>query len=210
MTVNKNILFLPGDGIGPEVCEEAKKVLLSVNELFGLDFKVSEELVGGDAFEETWNTAEFLYNNHKEFFLLPSDVAVEIDGNRVAMNVSELPTKFPIYDIGISTLQEIRPLMMNAGCILWNGPASYFELPGFAFGTIEILNMCTESPAVTIVGGGHTSSLVSNRGVVELVTHNSTGGGACLTMLSGGSMPVVESLEKSSQKYRSILSSIDL
>ena len=71
-------------------------------------------------------------------------------------------------------------------------------------------NMCTESPAVTIVGGGHTSSLVSNRGVVELVTHNSTGGGACLTMLSGGSMPVVESLEKSSQKYRSILSSIDL
>ena len=55
MTVNKDILFLPGDGIGPEVCEEAKKVLLSVNELFGLDLKVSEELVGGDAFEKTGN-----------------------------------------------------------------------------------------------------------------------------------------------------------
>ena len=55
MTVNKNILFLPGDGIGPEVCEEAKKVLLRVNELFGLDLKVSEELVGGDAFEKTGN-----------------------------------------------------------------------------------------------------------------------------------------------------------
>ena len=55
MTVNKNILFLPGDGIGPEVCEEAKKVLLSVNELFGLDLKVSEELVGGVAFEKTGN-----------------------------------------------------------------------------------------------------------------------------------------------------------
>ena len=55
MTVNKNILFLPGDGIGPEVCEEAKKDLLSVNELFGLDFKVSEELVGGVAFEKTGN-----------------------------------------------------------------------------------------------------------------------------------------------------------
>ena len=55
MTVNTNILFLPGDGIGPEVCEEAKKVLLSVNELFGLDFKVSEELVGGVAFEKTGN-----------------------------------------------------------------------------------------------------------------------------------------------------------
>ena len=49
------IVLLSGDGIGPEVCEEAKKVLLSVNELFGLDFKVSEELVGGDAFEKTGN-----------------------------------------------------------------------------------------------------------------------------------------------------------
>ena len=55
MTVNKNILFLPGDGIGPEVCEYAKKVFLSINELFGINFKVSEELVGGDAFEKTGN-----------------------------------------------------------------------------------------------------------------------------------------------------------
>ena len=163
-----------------------------------------------DDFEDTWKMAKFLYDNHKEFFLLPSDIAVEVEGNRVAMNISELPTKYPIYDIGISTLQEIRPLMINAGCILWNGPASYFELPGFAFGTIEILNMCTESSAVTIVAGGHTSSLVSNRGVVNLVTHNSTGGGACLTMLSGGFMPVIESLIKSNEKFRSLLPSLDL
>ena len=163
-----------------------------------------------DDFEDTWKMAKFLYDNHKEFFLLPSDIAVEVEGNRVAMNISELPTKYPIYDIGISTLQEIRPLMINAGCILWNGPASYFELPGFAFGTIEILNMCTESSAVTIVGGGHTSSLVSNRGVVNLVTHNSTGGGACLTKLSGGSMPVIESLTKSNDKFRSLLPSLEL
>ena len=163
-----------------------------------------------DDFEDTWEMAKFLYDNHKEFFLLPSDIAVEVEGNRVAMNISELPTKYPIYDIGIYTLQEIRPLMKNAGCILWNGPASYFELPGFAFGTIEILNMCTESSAVTIVGGGHTSSLVSNRGVVNLVTHNSTGGGACLTMLSGGFMPVVESLIKSNEKFRSLLPSLDI
>jgi len=164
----------------------------------------------GDDFEATWEMAIFLYKNHKEYFLLPTDVAVEVNGNRVAMNISELPTEYPIYDIGITTLQEIRPLMTDAGCILWNGPASYFELPGFAFGTIEILNMCTESPAITIVGGGHTSSLVSNRGVVDLVTHNSTGGGACLTMLSGGSMPVIESLKRSNDKFRSLLSHLGL
>lgn len=164
----------------------------------------------GDDFEETWDMAIDLSENHSEYFLLPTDVAVEVDGNRVPMNISELPTGYPIYDIGISTLMQIRPLMINAGCILWNGPASYFELPGFAFGTIEILNMCTESSAVTIVGGGHTSALVSNRGVVDLVTHNSTGGGACLTMLSGGFMPVIDSLVRSNKKFINILSSLEL
>ena len=163
-----------------------------------------------DAFEETWEMAVHLYENHSEYFLLPTDVAVEVNGNRVAMSVEDLPTKNPIYDIGITTLMQIRPLMINAGCILWNGPASYFELPGFAFGTIEILNMCTESSAVTIVGGGHTSALVSNRGVVHQVTHNSTGGGACLTMLSGGFMPVIDSLNRSHKKFLSILAALDL
>ena len=70
--------------------------------------------------------------------------------------------------------------------------------------------MCTESSAVTIVGGGHTSALVSNRGVVDHVTHNSTGGGACLTMLSGGFMPVIDSLTRSHKKFLSILSALDL
>ena len=164
----------------------------------------------GDAFEETWEMAVYLHDNHSEYFLLPADVAVELNGDRVAMMVDDLPTGNPIYDIGIQTLQEISPLLINAGCILWNGPASYFELPGFAFGTIEILNMCIESSAVTIVGGGHTSSLVSNRGAVDQVTHNSTGGGACLTMLSGGFMPVIDSLNRSNTKFRPILDALGI
>ena len=48
--------------------------------------------------------------------------------------------------------------------MLWNGPASYFEKQNFAFGTIEVLNMCTETTAMTIIGGGHTSALVEARG----------------------------------------------
>ena len=79
-------------------------------------------------------------------------------------------------------------------------------MPGFAFGTIEILNMCTGSPAVTIVGGGHTSSLVSNRGVVELVT---VFGWWSLFDNVIGWVTVVESLEKSA-KNMLILSSIDV
>ena len=32
----KQILILPGDGIGPEVCDEARKVLIHVNEVYNL------------------------------------------------------------------------------------------------------------------------------------------------------------------------------
>ena len=33
---------------------------------------------------------------------------------------------------------------MEANCLLWNGPASYFEKSEFAYGTVEIMNMFTE------------------------------------------------------------------
>ena len=96
---------------------------------------------------------------------------------------------------------NLRPLIEEAGCILWNGPASYFELPGFAFGTIEILNMCAEASAMTIIGGGHTSALVNQRGVTHEITHNSTGGGATMCFLSGDSLPVIGALKTSYRKF---------
>ena len=155
----------------------------------------------GDSFEETWSAARHLLTDHEKLLFLPSDVAVERDGERIPMKVEELPTEDPIYDIGLETLMQLRPLLLDANCILWNGPASYFEKPQFAFGTIEILNICTESAALTIVGGGHTSALVSSRGVTDKISHNSTGGGACLTMLSGARMPVIEALMRSASVF---------
>ena len=100
--------------------------------------------------------------------------------------------------------------MQNAGCILWNGPASYFELPEFAFGTIEILNMCTETNAMTIIGGGHTSALVNSRGASNLISHNSTGGGSTMSFLSGEPMPVIASLKDSSRRYDDAIGSMGL
>ena len=37
MNNKNNILILPGDGIGPEVCNEAIKVLKHLNEIYKLD-----------------------------------------------------------------------------------------------------------------------------------------------------------------------------
>ena len=52
MTDKKKILILPGDGIGPEVCTEAKKVLVALNDKFQYNIEFEEAEVGGAAFDK--------------------------------------------------------------------------------------------------------------------------------------------------------------
>lgn len=46
-----NIVLLPGDGIGPEIVEQAKRVLQTVGSQFGHDFTFSSHLIGGIAID---------------------------------------------------------------------------------------------------------------------------------------------------------------
>jgi 3-isopropylmalate dehydrogenase len=47
MPANKNLLLLPGDGIGPEVMAQAKRVLDWLQKTNRVRFEISEDLVGG-------------------------------------------------------------------------------------------------------------------------------------------------------------------
>ena len=49
--MSKHILVLPGDGIGPEIVNEAVKVLTCLRDDFGLDIEMEEALVGGAAYD---------------------------------------------------------------------------------------------------------------------------------------------------------------
>ena len=49
--MSKNILILPGDGIGPEIVSEAIKVLVCLRDDYGLDVDMDEALVGGAAYD---------------------------------------------------------------------------------------------------------------------------------------------------------------
>ncbi len=51
--MGKNVLVLPGDGIGPEIVTEARKVLELVNERHALGLEINEALVGGAAIDAT-------------------------------------------------------------------------------------------------------------------------------------------------------------
>ena len=49
---NRKFLLLAGDGIGPEVVREAKKILEWFNNNKSLDFKIEEELIGGASIDK--------------------------------------------------------------------------------------------------------------------------------------------------------------
>ncbi len=52
MNQKTNILLLPGDGIGPEVCQSVKQVINCLNNNSYIDFSVDEDLVGGCSYEK--------------------------------------------------------------------------------------------------------------------------------------------------------------
>lgn len=51
--MNKNIAVIKGDGIGPEIVEQAQKVLDGIGEKFGHTFNYTEVLMGGCAIDAT-------------------------------------------------------------------------------------------------------------------------------------------------------------
>ena len=60
---DRKILLLPGDGIGPEVIREVRKIIEWFNKNKSLDFKIEEGLVGGASYEKHKNpiTDEVFY-----------------------------------------------------------------------------------------------------------------------------------------------------
>jgi 3-isopropylmalate dehydrogenase len=51
MASNKKLLMLPGDGIGPEVCTEVRKVVDWMDKRRAVTFDIDEDLVGGAAYD---------------------------------------------------------------------------------------------------------------------------------------------------------------
>ncbi|MEF8790241.1 MAG: phosphoglycerate kinase [Haloarculaceae archaeon] len=124
----------------------------------------------------------------------PRDVAVERDGERAEVDVEDLPAEAPAKDVGAKTISAYAELLDGAGTAVLNGPAGVFEEEPFAVGTCEIFEAATRAE-LSIVGGGDTAAALRRLGI-EGFSHVSTGGGACLRMLTGDPLPAVEALER--------------
>jgi phosphoglycerate kinase len=100
-------------------------------------------------------------------------------------------------DIGPKTVELFVEQIKKAKLVLWNGPVGLFEVAPYDEGSRTIANGLAESyPRVTsVIAGGDTVAAVSAAGVVEKITHLSTGGGATLEFLEGRELPGVKALE---------------
>lgn len=100
-------------------------------------------------------------------------------------------------DIGPKTVDLFVEQIKKAKLVLWNGPVGLFEVAPYDEGSRTIANGLAESyPRVTsVIAGGDTVAAVSAAGVVEKITHLSTGGGATLEFLEGRELPGVKALE---------------
>ncbi|MEK7876173.1 MAG: isocitrate/isopropylmalate family dehydrogenase, partial [Pseudomonadota bacterium] len=52
MASNRNLLVLPGDGIGPEVMNEVRKIIAWMGKKRAVGFDIKEDLVGGAALDK--------------------------------------------------------------------------------------------------------------------------------------------------------------
>jgi phosphoglycerate kinase len=155
-----------------------------------------------DAWGPTVDAAKSLLATYSGNIILPSDVAANVEGNRIDLKVEELPIHAPLFDLGLQSIRALSLRIKESGTVILNGPAGVFELPDFALGTIEMLSACAETGGFALMGGGHTATLVSQRGMSNKMGHVSTGGGACLDYIAGRTLPGIHALEMSAQQYQ--------
>lgn len=125
----------------------------------------------------------------------PSPAAPE---EREVYPADQIPGDQMGLDIGPGTVQDYLEVIRNARTVVWNGPMGVFEVTGFAAGTraiAQVLSQVTPQGVITVVGGGDSAAAIHSYGLVESVSHVSTGGGASLKLLSGETLPALAALE---------------
>ena len=152
-------------------------------------------------YETVIKLAKELLKKYKGRIEIPTDVALNIDGKRYGTNVSNLPQDHSLYDIGIDTLVNYISIIEEAGTIIANGPMGVFEDAEFATGTNEVFSAISKSNGMTVVGGGETAMAFNQMGLADGIRHISTGGGACISFMSGETMPALEAMRRSKNKF---------
>jgi phosphoglycerate kinase len=146
--------------------------------------------------------AKELLQRYPSIIDMPKDLAIEKDGKRVELPVSELPPGARPLDIGSRTIKEYSKVIRSSGTVFMSGPPGAFELEGFDVGTRELLHALASSFGTTIVSGGHLATALDRFGLSKWIDHVSSAGGALIQALAGKELPLFRALEYSAKKMR--------
>ena len=142
-----------------------------------------------------------LATDHK--LVLPADIVVapgpDAGADAVVVPVNEIPSDRMGLDIGPATARLYADVLRQARTIVWAGPMGVFEQDAFAHGSEAVARAIAEATgtgAVSVAGGGDTIACLVRFGLLDRVSHASTGGGACLDFLAGKSLPGITALHK--------------
>jgi len=145
--------------------------------------------------------AKKLLTKYEGKIQFPTDVVLNVEGKRSGTNITNPPQNNSLFDIGIDTLVNYISIIKTAGTIIANGPMGVFEDSEFATGTNEVFRAISESNGMTVVGGGETAMAFNQMGLANGIRHVSTGGGACISFMSGETMPALEAMRRSKKLF---------
>ena len=141
-----------------------------------------------------------LFSKYPNRIEIPEDIAVDMNGRRREIPIGELPTDWPIFDIGAKTVENYTRIIADSKSIVISGPMGVFEKTEFGFGTERILKAIAESEAFSLAGGGHTIAAIDEFHLNEKISYVSTAGGALTEFLMGKKLPGVVVLEKAATR----------
>jgi 3-phosphoglycerate kinase len=98
-------------------------------------------------------------------------------------------------DIGPEATKHFCAAISAAKTVIWNGPMGCFEMEPFSHGTNAVAQALADSDAISIIGGGDSAAAVRQAGLVDAMSHVSTGGGASLEFLEGKILPGVDAVQ---------------
>ncbi|WP_405296080.1 phosphoglycerate kinase [Methanobrevibacter sp.] len=158
--------------------------------------EVNKKFIIAKGYEDMVAKSKELIDRFGDKVKYPIDVACEINGERVDIDSTEIPNE-SIFDIGVKTIDFYAREIRDAKYIFANGPAGVFEDPKFAMGTEDLINAMANSQGFSLIGGGHIAAATAGLGLEDQMSHLSSGGGACISMLAGKELAAVEALKNS-------------
>lgn len=145
--------------------------------------------------------AEQLLAKWSDRFVVPVDLAYDLDGKRAEADVSDIVASSELQgklfpDLGQKSIERYKAELAKAASVFVNGPAGVYEDARFELATKEIWNGIATCSAYTVIGGGDTITAATKFTKLEQYSYVCTAGGAMVRFLSGKNLPLIVAMEK--------------